>query len=84
LNNYIDIPGLNTDEQYKLSVLAVNSLGESDPSVADVKVETEYLAPLIFYTSLLLMVFLSAILLQTKTIFSRFSAQQKPGDYAGC
>jgi beta-galactosidase len=50
LNNFIDVSGLNIDDEYKLSLMAVNSLGESEPAVANVKIVTEYLPPLVLYT----------------------------------
>jgi len=50
LNNYIDVSGLNVDDEYKLSLIAVNSFGESDPANTNLKIVTEYLPPIVLYT----------------------------------
>lgn len=83
LNNYINVPGLNIDEQYKLSVVAVNSTGESEPAPGNVKIETEYPAPLVFYTEPANNGFFVGYPSTDEDYIFQVQYTTKPGDYAG-
>lgn len=83
INDYINVPGLNVDEQYNLSLVAVNSIGESEPASGSVKIETEYLAPLVFYTEPANNGFFVGYPSTDEDYLFQVQYTTKPGDYTG-